>query len=69
LAAIIALIVQLVVANADINSQRQRVRPSALAFLNTVRTSPAQKVDVLHKKLSLNGALCAKPARGVGDEW
>ena len=25
------------------------------------RTSPAQKVDVLHKKLSLNGTLCAKP--------
>src|SRR5262245_46633040 len=26
--------------------------------------SPAQKVYILHKKLSLSGALCAKPARG-----
>src|SRR5215467_1590070 len=28
-------------------------------------TPPAQKVDILHKKLSLNGALCAKPAGGL----
>src|SRR5262249_7064418 len=27
--------------------------------------SPAQKVYILHKKLSLSGALCAKPAVGV----
>jgi hypothetical protein len=26
-------------------------------------TPPAQKVDILHKKLSLNGALCAKPTK------
>ena len=34
------------------------IRPG---LLNTVRTPPAQKVDILHKKLSLNGVLCAKP--------
>jgi len=32
-------------------------------------TPPAQKVDILHKKLSLNGALCAKPVAGESDGW
>jgi len=36
-------------------------RRSRAATAPSYRTSPAQKVDVLHKKLSLNGALCAKP--------
>jgi len=39
-------------------------RRSRAATAPSYRTSPAQKVDVLHKKLSLNGALCAKPPRG-----
>jgi len=28
--------------------------------------SPAQKVYILHKKLSLSGALCAKPPQRLG---
>src|SRR5262249_47688957 len=38
-------------------------RRSRAATEPSYRTPPAQKVDILHKKLSLNGALCAKPAR------
>ena len=38
IAAIIAVIVQLVMANADINSQRQWVLPSALGFLKPAFT-------------------------------
>jgi hypothetical protein len=52
LAAIIALILQLVVANADINSQRLWARPSALAFLNTVRTEHFDQVLVLGQMLA-----------------
>src|SRR6516164_5091448 len=31
--------------------------------------SPAQKLYILHKKLSLSGALCAKPVRGGGEQF
>ena len=30
-------------------------------FTRAATAPPAQKVDILHKKFSLNGALCAKP--------
>ena len=43
----VAVIVQLVMANADINSQRQWVLPSALGFLNTVRTERFDQVLAL----------------------
>src|SRR6516162_2641007 len=42
-------------------------RRSRAATAPSYRTPPAQKVDILHKKLSLNGALCAKPSK-VGAE-
>jgi hypothetical protein len=40
-------------------------RRSRAATEPSYRTPPAQKVDILHKKLSLNGALCAKPAKAM----
>src|SRR5262245_7139604 len=43
-------------------------RRSRAATAPSYRTSPAQKVDVLHKKLSLNGALCAKPVKREAEE-
>jgi hypothetical protein len=40
-------------------------RCSRAATAASYRTPPAQKVDILHKKLSLNGALCAKPPNSL----
>ena len=42
---------------------------SGASVMAVIGAPLAQKVDILHKKLSLNGALCAKPVAGESDGW